>query len=52
MGFPEEFEFPVSRTQMYRQLGNSVAIPVVEAIARRLVDYLQVGLATDARMAG
>ncbi len=31
-GFPDSFEFPVSRTQMYRQLGNSVAVPVVQAI--------------------
>lgn len=33
MGFPKEFVFPVSRTQMYRQMGNSVAVPVIEAIA-------------------
>ena len=30
MGFPDDFEIPVSRTQAYRQLGNSVAVPVVE----------------------
>ena len=24
---------PVSRTQMYRQLGNSVAIPVIKSVA-------------------
>jgi len=36
MGFPQDFIVPVSRTQMYRQFGNSVAIPVVEAIAKRL----------------
>ena len=33
MGFPEDFKIPVSRTQMYRQMGNSVAVPVVAAIA-------------------
>jgi DNA (cytosine-5)-methyltransferase 1 len=33
MGFPEDFEIPVSRTQMYRQMGNSVAVPVVAALA-------------------
>jgi DNA (cytosine-5)-methyltransferase 1 len=39
MGFPREFEIPawVSRTQAYRQFGNSVTPPVVEAIAERLV---------------
>ncbi|MGF3114312.1 DNA cytosine methyltransferase [Facklamia sp. P13055] len=33
MGFPDDFLFPISRTQMYRQLGNSVAIPMVKAVA-------------------
>ena len=37
MGFPETFIIPVSRTQMYRQMGNSVAVPVVSAIAREIV---------------
>jgi DNA (cytosine-5)-methyltransferase 1 len=36
MGFPAAFEIPVSRTQMYRQMGNSVAVPVVKAIARNI----------------
>lgn len=31
-GFPDEFLFPVSRTQMYRQLGNSVSVPVVSEV--------------------
>jgi len=34
MGFPDDFFFPVSRTQMYRQMGNSVVIPVIEEIAK------------------
>lgn len=33
MGFPDDFKIPVSRTQMYRQLGNSVAIPMIKAVA-------------------
>ena len=37
MGFPKDFVIPVSRTQMYRQMGNSVVIPVVEAIAKKMV---------------
>ncbi len=36
MGFENDFIFPVSRTQMYRQIGNSVAIPVVKAIAQEI----------------
>ncbi len=34
MGFPKHFVFPVSRTQMYRQIGNSVAVPVIIEIAQ------------------
>ena len=36
MGFPKRFKVPVSRTQMYRQFGNSVAVPVVTAIAKAI----------------
>jgi DNA (cytosine-5)-methyltransferase 1 len=36
MGFPEDFIIPVSRTQMYRQMGNSVVIKVVQAIAKEI----------------
>ena len=36
MGFEDNFLFPVSRTQMYRQIGNSVAIPVIRAIAKEI----------------
>lgn len=40
MGFPEDFKVPVSRTQMYRQFGNSVAVPVVEAVAKEMVKFI------------
>ena len=40
MGFPKSFVFPVSRTQMYRQLGNAVAVPVVKKIATSIVETL------------
>lgn len=36
MGFPASFVFPVSRTQMYRQMGNSVAVNVVDALIRQI----------------
>lgn len=36
MGFPENFVIPVSRTQMYRQMGNSVVVPVVKRIAEQI----------------
>ncbi len=40
MGFPQDFKIPVSRTQMYHQFGNSVAVPVVAAIAKNMLDEL------------
>ncbi|MFP7737977.1 DNA (cytosine-5-)-methyltransferase [Priestia aryabhattai] len=40
-GFPEEFIIPVSDTQAYRQFGNSVAIPVVEAVAKQMIDAIE-----------
>ncbi|MBD1583446.1 DNA (cytosine-5-)-methyltransferase [Pseudoalteromonas sp. S16_S37] len=36
MGFPPDFVIPVSRTQMYRQMGNSVCIKVVGEIAKQI----------------
>ncbi len=40
MGFPPEFKIPVSRTQMYRQFGNSVAVPVVTEVAKAVVSQM------------
>nr|WP_277351681.1 DNA (cytosine-5-)-methyltransferase [Paenibacillus aquistagni] len=39
-GFPDEFIIPVSNSQAYRQFGNSVAVPVVEAIAKKMLEAL------------
>lgn len=45
MGFDrpgqEPFRIHVSDTQAYRQFGNAVAVPVVQAIAEALVPYLR-----------
>lgn len=41
MGFPQDFIIPVSRTQMYRQMGNSVAIPAVAAVAKQIAKKLK-----------
>lgn len=41
MGFPKHFKVPVSRTQMYRQFGNSVAVPVVTKIAKSMRTALE-----------
>lgn len=37
MGFDDSFRIPVSDTQAYRQFGNSVAVPVVSAVAEELI---------------
>ena len=37
MGFPEDFIFPVAEARAYEQIGNSVAIPVLKAIAHQIV---------------
>ena len=38
-GFPEYFEILYGKTPSYKQFGNSVAIPVVRAVAQSLLDY-------------
>jgi len=40
-GFPEDFEFPVSEIQAMKQLGNSVAVPAVQAVAANIMKYLR-----------
>jgi len=35
-GFPDNFDFPVTKTQAYKQLGNTVSVPVIKAIAKRI----------------
>lgn len=39
-GFPDSFEFPVSKTQGIKQLGNSVAIDAIQIVADQLIKYL------------
>ena len=39
-GFPEEYIIPVSDTQAYKQFGNSVAVPVIHAIATQIIKVL------------
>lgn len=35
-GFPDSFRLPLSDTHLYKQLGNSVTVPVIEAIAKEI----------------
>lgn len=39
-GFPDSFKMPLADTHMYRQFGNSVTIPVIEAIAKKIREVL------------
>jgi len=41
MGFPDSFKIVVSDTQAYKQFGNSVAVPVVRAIAKEMRKVLE-----------
>jgi DNA (cytosine-5)-methyltransferase 1 len=41
MGFPDDFVFPVSETQAMKQLGNSVAVPAIQATAKEIVKALR-----------
>ena len=36
-GYPNDYVFPVSDTQAYRQCGNSVAVPVIREIAKKIL---------------
>ena len=40
-GFPENFIIPVSNSQAYKQFGNSVCINVIDAVAKKMVEYLE-----------
>jgi DNA (cytosine-5)-methyltransferase 1 len=44
MGYPSNFQIPVSDTQAYKQFGNSVVVPVVEKIAKAVVKTLSTPL--------
>ena len=39
-GFPDSFIIPVSDSQAYKQFGNSVSVPVIEALANQLIKAL------------
>ena len=37
-GFPDSFKMPVSDNQAYKQLGNSVSVPIIKLIMKRMVE--------------
>lgn len=40
MGFPDDFEFPVSEAQAMKQLGNAVAVDAIHAVAEQIIKSL------------
>ena len=51
-GFPEEFKIVVSDAQAYKQFGNSVAIPAIQAVLSSMLELVkfdkQLGVGDDA----
>jgi len=41
-GFPEEYHFPVSKTQAMKQLGNSVAIDAIKEVGKSILQYKKI----------
>ena len=39
-GYPNSFALPLADTHLYKQLGNSVTVNVIEAIAERIKEVL------------
>lgn len=42
-GFPEDFVIPVADTHAYKQFGNTVTVPLIQAVAARLLTALGEG---------
>jgi len=40
-GYSDDFKIPVSDTQAYKQFGNSVVVPLVSAVAGKIIDRLE-----------
>lgn len=40
-GFPDHFVIPVSDASAYKQFGNSVAIPAIQATAEKIIDLIK-----------
>ncbi|HBT95685.1 MAG TPA: DNA (cytosine-5-)-methyltransferase [Coriobacteriia bacterium] len=39
-GYPDDFVLPLADTHLYKQLGNSVSVPVIRAIAEKIKEAL------------
>lgn len=47
MGFDDSFEIVVSDTQAYKQFGNSIVVPVVEAVASNMMKAMELAYGQD-----
>lgn len=41
-GYPESFNIVVSDTQAYKQFGNSVVVPLIDQIAKRIIEKIEI----------
>src|SRR5690242_1867219 len=41
LGFPKDFRIPVSDTQAYRQFGNSVVVPLIQAVGKEITQHIK-----------
>ncbi|WP_283162197.1 DNA (cytosine-5-)-methyltransferase [Elizabethkingia ursingii] len=39
-GYPDNFRIPVSDTQAYKQFGNSVVVPLMQAVGQKIIEVL------------
>lgn len=42
-GFPDSFKLPLADVHLYKQFGNSVTVPVIEAIAEKIKEVIDNG---------
>ena len=40
MGFPDSFKIKPNYSQSYKQIGNSVVVPIIEKIAKNLIEAI------------
>ena len=38
-GFPDWFEIEPNKAQSYKQIGNSVSVPVVKLLAQKIIQF-------------
>ena len=39
-GYPKNFKIPVSDNQAYRQFGNSVVVPLMQAVGEKIINEI------------